>query len=420
MLGFSKEEVVMVPVERLAVGLYVDLELPWNKHPFLFSRFKIAAPADIAAIREIGLSEVKVLPKKSDVPIPEAPQAEAEVEVDATTFNDAWRDKAAHLKRAQQYRDDRAKVAQGYRERAQLVRNIAQDLKARPANAIHHADRIVEGFAADFENSSDFLTNLVNLGSGEHSFPNHSINVTVLSLILASAEGIKGDELRHIGMGALLHDVGKVEVPAKILMKKGKLNKVEIQMLHQHPAFGRRLSERSGSLAPQVLDIIEQHHEFLDGKGYLKQLKGEQLGPLVRIVTVCNTYDKLCNPRNSAVALTPKSALALMYTRYQEKLDKHLVERFIRTMGIFPPGTVVKLNDGKIGMVVAADSRDLLKPELLLYSEDIPRSQALIVKLREHEELNIEEVLKPGEYPSRINEYLGADNRIGYFVEGVG
>ena len=418
MLGLSKKkEAVKVPVDRLVVGLYVDLELPWNKHPFLFSRFKIAEPADIAAIREIGLEEVKVYPHKSDVEIPAAPQ---EPPAEAASLDDAWREKAMHLKRAQQYRNERAQVAQHYQERSRLVRNIAQDLKGRPANAIKHAERIVEGFAADFESSSDFLTNLVNLGSGDHSFPNHSVNVTVLSLILASAEGITGDELRHIGMGALLHDVGKVEVPPKILLKKSKLNKVEMQMLRQHPVFGRKLTERVNNLPKPSMEIIERHHELLDGKGYPARIPGDQLSKLVRIVTICNTYDNLCNPANPAAAMTPKNALALMYTKYQEKLDKSLVERFIRTMGIFPPGTVVKLNDGKIGMVVAADSRDLLKPEVLLYSPDIPKSQALIVKLREHDDLKIEEVLKPGEYPSRINEYLGADGRIGYFVEGVG
>ena len=419
MLGNSKEVVVKVPVERLTIGLYVDLELPWNKHPFLFSRFKIRTAEDVAAIREIGLEEVSVLPSRSDVEIPKEPSAESKSDVGAS-LNDAWQEKASRLKRAQQYRAQRTQIAQKYHERAQLVRNVAQDLKARPANAIHHADRIVESFAEDFENSSEFLTNLINLGSGDHDFSNHSVNVTVLSLILAAAEGIRGDELRHVGMGALLHDVGKVEVPSKILIKKGQLNKVERSMLRQHPIFGRRLTERAKGTAPQVLEIIERHHELLDGLGYPARLPADQLSTATRIVTVCNIYDNLCNPRNPAVAMTPKNALALMYTKYQTKLDKRLVERFIRTMGIYPPGTVVQLNDGKIGMVVAADSRDLLKPELLIYSPDIPKEQALILKLREHDELSIEEVLKPGEYPARINEYLGADGRIGYFVEGVG
>ncbi|GAB6041691.1 HD-GYP domain-containing protein [Endothiovibrio diazotrophicus] len=419
MLGISKEVVVKVPVERLAVGLYVDLELPWNKHPFLFSRFKIRAAADVAAIRELGISEVSVIPARSDVEIPSQAPA-TPIADNSASLHEAWQEKAQRLKRAQQYRAQRNQIAQKYHERAQLVRSVAADLKARPANAIHHADRIVEGFAADFENSSEFLTNLINLGSGDHGFPNHSVNVTVLSLILAAAEGVRGEELRHVGMGALLHDVGKVEVPSRILINKGPLNKAERSMLRQHPLFGRRLTERSRGTAPQVLEIIERHHELLDGLGYPARLGEDQLSTATRVVTICNIYDNLCNPRNPARAMTPKNALALMYTKYQTKLDKRLVERFIRTMGIYPPGTVVQLNDGKIGMVVAADSRDLLKPELLIYSTDIPKEQALILKLREHDELAIEEVLKPGEYPSRINEYLGAEGRIGYFVEGVG
>ena len=418
MLGKPKQGVVKIPVDRLAVGHYVDLEMGWKEHPFLFSRFKIKTPAEIAAIRELGLTEVSVIPKRCDVGIPKAP---VEVEVDATTMDAAWKEKAEHVKRAQQYRNQRAQVAQAYHERAQLMKNIAKDLKGRPANAIHHADKIVEGFAADFENSTEFLTSMINLGRGDHSFPNHSVNVTVLSLILASSDGVTGDELRHIGMGALLHDVGKVEVPDKITLKKGKLTKVELAMVRQHPAYGRSLTERVKGLPVPAMEVIEQHHELLDGAGYPKRLKGDQISNLVRIVTICNTYDNLCNPeRNPAAAMTPKNALALMYTKYPEKLDKRLVERFIRAMGIYPPGTVVQLNDGKIAMVVAADTRDLMKPELMIYSADVPKEQALIVKLREQEDLAIKTVLKPTEYPDKVRDYLGADSRIGYLVEGAG
>jgi hypothetical protein len=170
-------------------------------------------------------------------------------------------------------------------------------------------------------------------------------------------------------------------------------------------------------LPGRVLDIIEQHHEFLDGTGYPKGRSGEQIADSVRLVAVANTYDNLCNPPNLAEALTPKAALATMFTRFKNKLDGNLIERFIRTMGIYPPGTVVKLNDGSIGLVVTVDPDASLRPEVLLYNPDIPRDEALIVDLRENLDLAVEGVLSPKEHPSRIYEYLRIEERLGYFVE---
>jgi HD-GYP domain-containing protein (c-di-GMP phosphodiesterase class II) len=206
-------------------------------------------------------------------------------------------------------------------------------------------------------------------------------------------------------------------MPAQITNKRGKLNGAETELLRRHPALGRRLAERVGTLPLSVLDIIEQHHEFLDGTGYPLRASGEDIPYAARLVAVANSYDGLCNPGNPADALAPKAALAIMYTQYKNKLDPRLVERLIRTIGIFPPGTVVRLSDGGIGLVVTADPKAPLRPEILLYNPDIPKEQALILDLKEHRELSVLEVLPPHEHPAQIYRYLGIEERIGYFVE---
>ncbi|MEW6419378.1 MAG: hypothetical protein AB1480_14900 [Nitrospirota bacterium] len=149
----------------------------------------------------------------------------------------------------------------------------------------------------------------------------------------------------------------------------------------------------------------------------ISAITGEQISKSARIVAIANVYDNLCNPQNVADALTPKTALAVMYTKFKDKLDNRLVERFISTIGVYPPGTVVRLNDGSIGVVVTVDQQELLKPQLLLYNPDIPKEQALIVDLKEHDDLSVQEVLRPGEYPRRIYEYLNIEERLGYFIE---
>ncbi|MEH6470434.1 MAG: HD domain-containing phosphohydrolase [Halopseudomonas sp.] len=406
---------IKVPIDRIEVGMYVDLELSWTQHPFLFSHFKIKTQKDLDTIKSLGLEAVTVIPAKCDLkargkapdPAPATPPQPDEM----------WEEKKSHLVEAQKYRERRKKVINEYRKKAQQVKKLTMELKTSPANAIQDADAVVESLAGEFDNSSEMLTNLVNLGSGEHTFYNHNVNVTVLSIMLGSALGIKGDALRQLAMGGLLHDVGKVMIPDQIVKKPlNQLTPPEKTILQQHPEIGKTLVERVSSLPKLAQAILLYHHEYLDGSGYPKGLKDKQIPIPVRIVSICNLYDNLINARTTAECMTPKMALAVIYKKFSSKLDMQLVKLFIRTMGVYPPGTVVKLTDGSIGLVIAVNSKTLLKPELLLYNPDIPKGDALIIDLAQHDDLDIEDVLKPGDYPSRIYEYLGIEERLGYFM----
>jgi len=223
--------------------------------------------------------------------------------------------------------------------------------------------------------------------------------------------------LRQLCMGALLHDVGKIEVPSNIRMKKSKLSNAEALIMQRHAMLGRELAQSIRYVPQPALEIIEFHHEFLDGSGFPKHFEGEKLSKLVRIVSIANTYDNLCNPPDILNSITPKTVLALMFTKYKGKFDRAIVERFIRTMGVYPPGTVVRLTNGSIALVVTVDPKDLLRPEILLYNPDVPKEQALVLNLKEHADISIEAVLPPSEYPSRIYQYLNIDERIGFFFE---
>lgn len=408
---------IKIPIDLLRIGMYVDLELSWTKHPFLFSRFKLSSEKDLGVIKALGLSEITVYPNRSDQAALHAPTVPESKPIDLPDADELWKEKQALIQKAKEYRERRQQVAKKYRQQSEQVRQIARELKSQPANAIHNADAVIEGLATTFEGTGDMLTNLVNLGSGEYSFYNHNVNVTVLSLMLGTAAGLKGEALRQLAMGALLHDIGKIELPSQIVSKSGKLTPSENTLLRQHPSLGRKLVGRIRDLPSVALAIIESHHEAMDGSGYPLGIGGQQIPKQVRIVSIANVYDKLCNAQNPADSITPKVALALMYKKFKNQLDGPLVELFIRTIGIYPPGSIVKLSDDSIGLVVAADSGAMLQPELLLYNPDIPMKDALIINLKDHTDLDIVAVLKPGDYPSRIYEYLGIEERLGYFVE---
>ena len=425
MASTSTEDKVYIALSDLAIGLYIDLELGWMEHPFSFSRFKIKSDKDIRIIKSLKLKRVAVYPQRSDMLLFDTPATDSETPAENTRAEDEaleaeqWEEKQRQLEKSRQFHSKRREIAQKYNLASKQIKQVTSDLRHRPANAIHDIDGIITQLADTFEQGKDMLTQLVNLGNEDFSDFNHITNVTMLSLMLGSSLGLSGSDMKLLGTGALLHDIGKIEVPGGIRHKKTPLTHSEQEIFKRHTLYGRKLIERIKAMNVQVLNIIEQHHEYLDGSGYPKGLKGAQLAPLVRIVTITNLYDNLCNPPDISSAVTPKVALATLYHHFKNKLDRELVERLIGLLGVYPPGSVVKLNDETLGLVISAASGAALAPCVLVYDADIPKQQAQIINLQDFPELKIAEALNPGDFPPQIHQYLGVQDRLSYLAESM-
>ncbi|MBL4827728.1 MAG: HD-GYP domain-containing protein [Spongiibacteraceae bacterium] len=410
----AKEKKVKLSVNKLKPGLYIDLGLSWSQHPFLFRQFTIKSSSEIKIIQDLGLMEVTVYPERCKIDIPKEQVEQSLAVVDKDQM---WEEKKQRIDEAAKYRHTRNKKSKEYRERVKQIQNLTKNLKTAPANAIRSAREVADIMSAAFGKESEVLINLVNFTDDCFTMHHHSLNVTVLTLSIAKELGITDIELRRLCMGAILHDIGKASVPAKVLMKKSALTISEKKLLNTHPLFGGKLARKIEGASDEVAQIIEQHHEYIDGTGYPKKLKGDEIGQLARIVAITNCYDNLCNPANTKNALTPKAAMAILYAKYKDKLDTKIVQHFIKTMGVYPPGTVVSLSDGSIGLVTAVNSSSLLQPHILLYHDDVPRSEALHINLSLHPNLSIKDALISGECPKRIYDYLGIRERTGYYYD---
>lgn len=415
----NESQKTKIAIDDLKIGHYIDLERSWRDHPFLFSRFKISSAAEIAAIREMGMAEVTILPERSDAAALEKKTAPAVAQATPaqpakSIRQELWEQKQDLIQRASGFRGERQQASYRYQETVKKINQFSRDMRTSPANAVLVAEEIVDEMAKAFDQNSSVLVNLINLSDENFSVYSHSLNVTVLSLVLGRHLGFGPDDMRVLGMGALIHDLGKIEIPTQIT-NKAQLNHSEENLLKTHPLLGSRIAQKIRTISPAAVAIIEQHHEFLDGTGYPRHLKADQLSPSVRVVAVANIYDNLCNPIDPARAMSPRDAMANLFKTYAGKLDKDIVGAFIKAMGVFPPGTVVQLSDDNIGMVVSVDPEQLLRPRILLYNPDIPRQDALMVDLRERADLEVKSVLKPSQFPARIYEYLGLSERLGYF-----
>lgn len=422
----DKDKTILLPVSNLIPGLYIDLGLGWTDHPFLFKRFKIKTQEEINIIKGLGLKEVTVYPGRSDGLLKKMPAADAvpstetspDAEKSAANEQDKmWKAKHESINEAAQYRNRRLKIEKEYQETIKRVKNLTRDLKTAPANAIRDAGELIETLTSAFDDDGDVLMNLVSLSDNDFSLYHHALNVTVLALTMGAARGVRGEELKYIGIGAMLHDIGKILVPSQVTLKEGELSASEQAVLNTHPSLGAKMASRVGYLDGAIIEIIENHHEMLDGSGYPRGIKAPDISNAAQTVAIANLYDNLCNPPNIAKAVTPKQAVATLYAKYRGPLDEKLIGRFIQTMGVYPPGTVVKLSDESIGLVVAVCAKALLKPEVLLYNPDIPKQEALLIDLNERDDISIVDVLRPSEYPKRIFDYLGIHERVGYFNE---
>lgn len=402
---------------QLCIGMYVTLDLPWAEHPFTFSSFKIKSPEQIATLRALGLKSIHYNPAKSDsVPAPVPAQSAASEPVKARNDDALYQAKRTRVERllAQQ-----ARVAAGEREflnSARAVKSINQNLFAKPEAARLEAETLVQSISDSMLTDSDIAINLMKDQVGGEDVYFHSLNVTLLSMMLAKELKAPPQLLHLLGMGAMFHDVGKTDIPDRIVRKAEALTRPEQSLLHEHCAYGVETGRKLG-LPKEALLVIAQHHEHMDGSGYPKGLKGSDCYLLARIVSIANTYDNLCNPMKPSLALTPHQALSTMYAQQRARFDAGPLATFVRCMGIYPPGTVVTLSNDCVGMVVSVNSTKPLKPTVLVYDPQVPREQAILVELESEPEVAIIRALRPEQLSEPMFRYLSPRQRVTYYFD---
>ncbi|MDX1341388.1 MAG: DUF3391 domain-containing protein [Reinekea sp.] len=418
-----------IPMNQLRVGLFVDLELSWTEHPFLFSKFKIKQQDEIAQIRKLGLQKILVVIKKStpealrqisDQPIESdefaiEPDPAGDDTQDNSDLDTLWTQKKQSLDKAEEYRKERRKTAQRYRETQKRVSNLVRNLRLAPANAIRDADEVIGDISSLLASQTNIVVSMVSLEAGEFNLQNHALNVTVLAMMLAKSLDVSAEDMHHLGVACILHDIGKIVLPQGIVHKVGMLNAVEQDVMKTHVNKGLALLSRVKNIEPVALEMIADHHVYLDGSGYPAAPRHGELSELSRILQVANHYDSMCNPNDPKLAVSPKIAMAKLFSNYEGKLDSYYIHQFVRNFGVYPPGCVVKLSDDSIALVSSVDSDNLLAPTVIVYNPDIPANQALMLNLADHEELSIVQALKPGEYSPELNAYLGLEDRLGFF-----
>lgn len=244
----------------------------------------------------------------------------------------------------------------------------------------------------------------------------HALNVAVVSLLMGRVFGFSATEMLDVGVGALLHDVGKLELPERVRMPDAQAPAADHALYREHVARGVAQGKRM-NLSAGALLVLAQHHEMADGSGFPQQLVVDRMTAAARIVALVNRYDNLCDPSLPAHALTPHEALSLIFAQTRAKFDASMLNAFIRMMGVYPPGSVVQLTDDRFALVTNVNSSRPLKPRVLVYDPQVPADEALQVNLELHTDLGIRRSLRPQQLPPAALKYLSPRQRVIYFFE---
>ncbi|WP_395137466.1 HD-GYP domain-containing protein [Schlegelella aquatica] len=414
-----------IDVRHLRVGMHVHLDVGWIDHPFALSSFRIASPEQIATIRSLGLTQVRWEPLRSDPAAVEAYEAEVSggeppqptqpaAPVDAA----AQAEQEARRRRRELLAAQQASLMQCERELMQAQRSykqLVEQVHTEPQSAREKSEALIQGFRDKICGTHETCIRLLTEVAGDRaSF--HSLNVTVISMLLGKAVGLTSEELQDLGLGALLHDIGKIDLPDRVRWKDEHFTLAELQFYQEHVAHGVSIA-RKMQLSPTAALVIGQHHEHADGSGFPLRLAGERILVAARIVALVNRYDNLCNPQNPAKAMTPHEALSLMFAQMKSRFDGTILSAFIKMMGVYPPGSVVQLTDDRYAMVVSVNAARPLKPRVIVHDPRVPRDEALLVDLEDHTDLGVRRSLKPLQLPRESLEYLSPRQRICYFFE---
>ncbi|WP_073585727.1 HD-GYP domain-containing protein [Vibrio quintilis] len=419
---------IKINSDRLQPGLYIRLPVKWNDHPFLLNSFKLKNQEQIEIIKHLGISFVYLYPDKSDKqPLPpptlqeDSPDTKSEAKPEKNQLSDEaqklWDEKQQRIEKLNAYRRRVSRCEKEFNRSLAHLRAIMNKIRNRPEDAAGEATKLVDHITSTLLNEEDVTLHLINDKSKEtEDIYFHSLNVAVLSIIVGKAKGYDVAKIKLLAMASLFHDIGKIKVPRTILKKQTPLTEPEQNYLKQHTRYGVEIAETIEGFPEEAVIIIAQHHEMLDGSGYPEGLKGDEIDELAQIVALTNAFDSRCHSNITGDQKIPYAALSYLY-KQKHLYNNENLNLLIKYMGVYPPGSLVELSNGMIGLVISVNSNQLLHPSVLVYDASVPRNQAPIIDLSDREELSVVSVVTPGKIPEKVLEYLSPRAKVSYYID---
>jgi HD-GYP domain-containing protein (c-di-GMP phosphodiesterase class II) len=353
-----------VDASQLQVGMYIhDLSCDWMTHPFVRNRFKLGSEAEIRKIIDAGIHDV-VIDSSRGLDVQDAPTvAEARANTESELIELAAKPVVTRVSLGEELQ--RAALIRN--QASGLVRTVMRDARLGKAIELDQVTPVVENITASILRNPGALLGMLRIKNKDDYTFLHSVSVCTLLVAFCRSRGLDADTTYQAGLGGLLHDTGKALVPDMILNKPGPLTEEEFAVVKRHPQDGYDILRKSPDIGPIPLDITLHHHERRDGSGYPDKQGEGAISELVQMAAIVDVYDAITADRCYHKGMSAAEALRKIYEWSKHHFNPVFAQEFMRCVGIYPVGTMVMLESGRLGVVVEPHETNLLAPKVNVF-----------------------------------------------------
>ena len=361
-------ELVRINVDDLKIGMYVsELDRPWVETPFRFQGFELKTE-----------KEIKALQTHCEFVYIDTLKTRARVEKRATVKNSStksWVQNKKPSPRRLSFQEEYKNAGEIHQQTSFLIKTFMKEVRLADKIDVQATKEAVSKCVDSVMNSPDALLWMTQLKDKSEYLSQHSMNVCILAIALGRFIGLDEKELHKLGLCGMLHDIGKLKLPDVILNKPGPLTAKDVQLLKSHTTLGWQLLSKQEGMYEGAIEVAYSHHEKLDGSGYPRGLTAEKITLYTRIVAIADIYDAITSNKPYRKGRTHLEAINHLTKIGESHLDLNLTVRFIECLGIYPPGSLVEMQNGEVAIVIEINPQNKIKPKVIFVLDENKRPQ---------------------------------------------